>query len=381
MQTGLAKGRKNVPHPVLRPYLRVANVQAGWLDLAVVKQIVLGEGELTRYALQPNDVLLTEGGDFDKLGRGTIWRGEIPECVHQNHVFAVRTDRAALLPEFLTAWTSSLAGRRYFLASSKQTTNLASINASQVRQLPLALPPVAEQKRIIAALGTWDRLLDLTRQVCAAKRRFMHGLMQELLTAKRRFKEFDGKPWRVSRLGDLFDERVESDRADLSLLSITADRGVIPRDEVDRKDTSNADKSKYLRVAPGDIGYNTMRMWQGVSALSAYEGIVSPAYTVCVPRPSVHPAFAAYLFKLPAVIDLFRRHSQGLVDDTLNLKYPHFARIEVSLPDLDEQQAVAELLQALDREIGVLEELRNVLDCQRRGIAELLLTGKVRIPA
>jgi type I restriction enzyme, S subunit len=381
VQTGVAKGRRRLSSPVTRPYLRVANVQDGYLSLEDVKQIVVDESEVTRYELHAGDVLLTEGGDSDKLGRGTVWRGEIPGCLHQNHVFAVRPDRNVVEPDFLASLIASRQGRRYFDAASKQTTNLASINASQVRGFSIPLPGLDEQRHITRVLLGWVEHLHFLDRLLEAKRRFKRGLMQQLLTGKRRFKEYARERWSEVHLGDVFEERAETGRSDLPLLSITVDRGVIPRDEVERRDTSNADKSKYLRIAPGDIGYNTMRMWQGVSALSTLEGIVSPAYTICIPSEHVDGAFAAQLFKLPDVVDLFRRYSQGLVDDTLSLKFHHFAQIRVRLPAVGEQRAIAAVLQAMDRELQLLDQLREVLDRQRRGVMELLLTGKIRVPA
>lgn len=170
----------------------------------------------------------------------------------------------------------------------------------------------------------------------------MHKRRQQLLTGKRRFPEFR-EPWRKKKLGEVFYERNETNHPELSLLSVTGSRGVIPHSETDRKDSSAEDKSKYKRIVPGDIGYNTMRMWQGVSALSYLEGIVSPAYTICVPKQDIEGAFAAYLFKFPPVIHLFHRYSQGLVNDTLNLKFPNFARVTVALPPLSEQKKIASL--------------------------------------
>src|SRR5258706_2795118 len=113
IRTGLALGKKDVANPVLRPYLRVANVQDGHLRLDEVKHVTVSEKELSRYLLIAGDILLTEGGDFDKLGRGTMWRGEIDGCLHQNHIFVVRTDRKHLLPEYLEWLTNSPYGRRY----------------------------------------------------------------------------------------------------------------------------------------------------------------------------------------------------------------------------------------------------------------------------
>jgi restriction endonuclease S subunit len=128
IQTGLAKGKRYQGQEVIElPYLSVANVQDGYLNLSEVKRIEVLRGDVDRYRLRYNDVLLTEGGDPDKLGRGTIWRNEIETCLHQNHVFCVRAHREFLLPEFLSYQTGSPYGKQYFLRCSKQTTNLATI--------------------------------------------------------------------------------------------------------------------------------------------------------------------------------------------------------------------------------------------------------------
>ena len=129
--------------------------------------------------------------------------------------------------------------------------------------------------------------------------------------------EFVEQPWRTVQLGEVFDERRETGYNDLPLLAITGDQGIIYRDELDKRDTSASDKSKYLRICPGDIGYNTMRMWQGRSAVSKLEGIVSPAYTICTPKASLDMNFMGDLFQLPETVRAFRRNSQGLVSDTV----------------------------------------------------------------
>jgi type I restriction enzyme S subunit len=253
------------------------------------------------------------------------------------------------------------------------------INIAEVRKLTIALPPLPEQKKIAEILGTWDRAIEKTEKLIQAKQKLKKALMQQLLTGKTRFKEFDGQDWKEYRLGDLFDERTEQSCNELPLLSITSDRGVIPRDEVARKDTSNVDKSKYLRICPGDIGYNTMRMWQGVSAVSDLEGIVSPAYTICIPRQFIDAGFAAYLFKFPPMIHLFWRFSQGLVADTLNLKFYNFAQIHVRMPGLGEQMVISTVLSRCEQEIRGLFENMETLRQQKKGLMQKLLTGKVRV--
>jgi type I restriction enzyme, S subunit len=127
------------------PYMRVANVQDGYLDLDEIKMIPVAKAKVAKYLLKKGDVLLTEGGDPDKLGRGTVWQGQIERCVHQNHIFSVRVDQTRLSPQFVSAQVGSHRGKRYFLRAAKQTTGIASINKTQLSEFPLLVPPLALQ--------------------------------------------------------------------------------------------------------------------------------------------------------------------------------------------------------------------------------------------
>jgi len=261
------------------------------------------------------------------------------------------------------------------------------VNGSALREIPILglrrvkipLPPLPEQRKIAGILGTWDEAIALAERRIEAARQRKKGLMQRLLTGRVRFPEFEGEEWREIRLGSVFTERKERGYEDLPLLSVTADEGIIYRDELDRRDTSSADKSKYLRVCKGDIAYNTMRMWQGRSGVSRLEGIVSPAYTVCKPKSSIDSDFMGYLFQLPSVVYLFRRYSQGMVSDTWNLKFNHFAHIHIRIPEIREQRRIAAVLQACDREIELLTQKRDALQRQKKGLMQRLLTGQVRV--
>ena len=152
---GITKGRdlSNVD-AIFMPYLRVANVQNGYLDLAEIKMIKLRADEKERYILKYGDVLYTEGGDRDKLGRGTVWRNEIPECVHQNHIFRARIDQKKAIPEYVAYWSMSKPARNYFYQKGKQSVNLASINKTVLSALTLPLPALERQKDIIMQIKT-----------------------------------------------------------------------------------------------------------------------------------------------------------------------------------------------------------------------------------
>jgi len=143
------------------PYLRVANVQRGYLDLEEIKSIDAPEAEIEELRLMPGDILFNEGGDRDKLGRGWIWEGQLPECIHQNHVFRARLFGLGLSAKLISWWGNTF-GKDYFLREGKQTTNLASINMTKLSAFPIPIPPSAEQCRIVAEV---DRRLSIVREV------------------------------------------------------------------------------------------------------------------------------------------------------------------------------------------------------------------------
>ena len=154
--------------------------------------------------------------------------------------------------------------------------------------------------------------------------------------------------WEQRKLGDCFDERNES-MPDGELISVTINDGIRKFSELGRHDNSNDDKSKYKKVCVGDIAYNSMRMWQGASGYSPYEGIVSPAYTVLSPKTGVVSRCLAYQFKLPEMIHTFQVNSQGITSDNWNLKYPAFSEIEIAIAkQVKEQELIASFFTSLD---------------------------------
>ncbi|MDQ1118684.1 MULTISPECIES: restriction endonuclease subunit S [Pseudoxanthomonas] len=165
---------------VSKPYLRVANVQRGRLTMDHIKEVEVPEDEVEKYLLQRGDLLITEGGDWDKVGRTATWRDELPECLHQNHVFRARAVTADWEPRWAEMYLNSASAREYFAGSSKQTTNLASINMTQLRACAFPLPPLAEQHRIVAKV---DQLMALCDQLKArlGEIRQVHGSLANAL--------------------------------------------------------------------------------------------------------------------------------------------------------------------------------------------------------
>tara|TARA_R110002110_G_scaffold301156_1_gene515228 strand:- start:190707 stop:191894 length:1188 start_codon:yes stop_codon:yes gene_type:complete len=264
------------------------------------------------------------------------------------------------------------------LASPGGAGRNKTLGQTEFSKLKLTVPPTKEQKKISQILSIWDKSIETAEKLLIKSKAQKKSLLQKLLTGKKRLPGYKGK-WEVQSLGSLFKERVETNRSDLPLLSITSDRGVIFQDESGRKNNSNDNKSKYRRICVDDIGYNTMRMWQGRSCISDKEGIVSPAYTILEATKEACPLYASYLFKLPELVYVFYRHSQGLVSDTWNLKYNHFKKITWTFPPLKEQQAIARVLKIADDEIELLVSKIEYLKQEKKALMQQLLTGKVRV--
>lgn len=365
IQTGIAKGKKNISDPVLKPYLRVANVQDGFLDLAEIKEIEVAAKDVERYSLQDLDVVLTEGGDFDKLGRGTLWESQIPVCLHQNHVFVVRVDRDVLLPAFFSAQTNSAYGKAYFLSCAKRSTNLASINSTQLKQFPTLVPPLPEQKKIAEILSTWDRAIEVSEALLATARKQKRALMQSLLTGKRRFPEFEGQEWKEVRLGDVA--------------------------EVEWGNTSIT-KSSYVNngypaySAAGQDGFVSIgeKTGQGIvlSAIGARcgrcfwaNGQWTAIKNTIVVQSGGEAANLRFLFQT-ANDPRFWPISGG-AQPFIGLK--NARAIKLKLPSEQEQSKIANVLGVADHETADLEAQIEKLRTEKKALMQQLLTGKRRV--
>ena len=184
-----------------------------------------------------------------------------------------------------------------------------------------------------------------------------------------RFAGFDDT-WEQRKVGDCFTERVES-MPDGELISVTINDGIKKFSELGRHDNSNDDKSKYKKVCVGDIAYNSMRMWQGASGYSPYEGIVSPAYTVLSPNSGINSKCLAYQFKLPEIIHTFQVNSQGITSDNWNLKYPALSQIEIFVSkDEQEQAKIAKYFENLDNLITLHQRKYDKLTNVKKSMLE-----------
>ena len=250
-----------------------------------------------------------------------------------------------------------------------QGTSIKGITKDELLAKIIMVPKYAEQQKIGVFFKQLDNLITLHQRKYDKLTNVKKSMLEKMFpkngsnVPEIRFKGFSDA-WEQRKLGDCFTERVES-MPDGELISVTINDGIKKFSELGRHNNSNDDKSKYKKVCIGDIAYNSMRMWQGASGYSPYEGIVSPAYTVLSPNSGINSKCLAYQFKLPEMIHTFQINSQGITSDNWNLKYPALSEIEIFVSKNEKEQAkIAEYFEGLDRLITLhqreLEKLKNL---------------------
>jgi len=353
-------------------YISLSDVDSDDFKIETTKQVLATAPSRARRIVHKGDVLMSTVRP--NLQGFSFIRDDVKDLIASTG-FAVIT-AIKCNNEFLFQYLFSTGISKQFY-QLLVGSNYPAINSSDVKKLKLPVPPFPEQKAIAHVLGLMDSAINANNQLISKKELQKKWLMQNLLNGEKRLEGFSQK-WREYHLNEMFTERIETRYFNLPLLSVGAS-GIYPQSDSIKKDTSNDDKSKYKRICPEDIGYNTMRMWQGRSALSSLEGIVSPAYTIVTPKENADSLFFSYLFKTPKLMNLFWRNSQGLVDDTLNCKFKDFSIVKIQLPEKKEQTAIAKVLQAADKEIQFLKSKTERLREQKKWLMQVLLTGKKRL--
>jgi len=418
VRQGLAKGRDyGSAQTVECPYLRVANVQDGYLDLADIATIAVLPMEVQRFALRTGDVLMNEGGDRDKLGRGAVWSGQISPCLHQNHVFSVRP-MAPSLSRWIALWTQGVTAKTYFLLMGNQTTNLASISSTSISELPVPVPPLPEQRAIADFLDRATARID----TLVARKRTLIERLQEKRTAlisrtvtrglppdAARAAGFDPhpqlKPSGVPWLGDV-PEHWEVKRL-RHLLAVPLQYGANVSADLD-----DPDLPRYVRITDihedGSLRDETFRslprpvaepyMLEDGDILFARSGATA-GKTFLYRRSWGACAYAGYLIRgrmhphraVPAFVKCFTCStgywqwvSSICIQATIqNVSAEKYADLQLALPPLPEQRAIAAYLDAetakLDALAAKVEKAIERLQEYRTALITAAVTGKVDV--
>ena len=260
-------------------------------------------------------------------------------------------------------------------AEGARNHGLLNITAVDFFDTGLMIPPNNdEQQEIGGFFIELDHTITLHQRKLDLLKEQKKGFLQKMFpkngakVPELRFAGF-ADDWEERKLGDVFSERSERS-SEGELISVTINSGVVKASELDRKDNSSNDKSNYKKVEVGDIAYNSMRMWQGASGYSSYDGIISPAYTVIIPKEGTDSKFFAYDFKRHDMIQTFKRNSQGLTSDTWNLKFPTLKSVKVMVPCMEEQTKISNFFERLDTTITLHQRKLDLLKEQKKGFLQ-----------
>ena len=272
---------------------------------------------------------------------------------------------------FVQSWVKKDSTKDFFLNATTEGASQCRKNIDWciLNNQLIAIPSLYEQISIGKLFHCLNHLITLHQRKLEKLKIIKKSMLENLFpqngekTPKIRFSGFN-EDWEQRKLGECFTERIES-MPNGELISVTINDGIKKFSELGRHDNSNDDKSKYKKVCVGDIAYNSMRMWQGASGYSPYEGIVSPAYTVLAANHGVNSRCIAHQFKLSKMIHTFKINSQGITSDNWNLKFPTLSDISIYISrSIDEQGKIASLLESLDHLITLhqskLEKLQKI---------------------
>lgn len=313
--------------------------------------------EITKLSY-PGDIILTVRAPV-----GDLAINEFDSCIGRG-VCSIKGNK------FIYYYLESLKDKHVWERLSQGST-FESVNSNDIKNLNLKIPSNSTQNHIINFFTAIDTKIELLQKKHGEYIRFKQYLMQNIFADKSaeklRFNFND--TWKTVKIKDIFDERSEKGFLDLELLSVTLNDGVIKRSEIESKDNSNENKSNYKHVLPGDIVYNSMRMWQGASGVSPYEGIVSPAYTILIPK-NVYSKYFGYYFKTNEMVYQFKKYSQGLTSDTWNLKYPLISEIKIKIPSIEEQKEITNVFEIMDEKIKILQNNIDELTTFKKGLLQ-----------
>lgn len=389
---GIQKGPHRAPGKNAVRYLTVAHVQRDRILTDDPRYFEVTPTELDRWRLTPGDLLIVEGnGSADEIGRTALFRGEIADCVHQNHVIRVRPNPSIFLSEYLNAFLNSSAGKTAVQAQSSTSSGLRTLSVGRIKQIAVPCPSITEQRGVSRLNEVSSRAIDTAEALLAAKLKRKRGLMQQLLMGKTRFNEFKGERWRKVRLSDVFEQVTRRNSTGcLRVLTGSAEHGLIDQRDYYSRRVASDDVSGYYLVKRGEFAYNRSSSngypFGAIKRLDDYdEGVLSTLYLVFRIRDGV-PVDSNFLdhtfeggFFIAQLGRLCREgaRSHGL----LNITADEFFSMHMQLPSVAEQQRIEAVLSACDREIELLEKQLDALKEQKRGLMQKLLTGEVRIKA
>lgn len=328
-------------------------------------KVNLDERTAQRYLVEYGDVLFQRSSEnVEDAGKSNVYVDTDKTAVFGG--FVIRGKKVAdYNPTFMKHNIETEFVRKQITTKAQGAQHI-NVGQETLGAVVAYFPSIEEQEKIGIFFHGLDNTISLCNRKLDETREFKTLMLQKMFPKKGaaipevRFNGFTDA-WEQRKLGDVFSERVERACGVEELLSVTISNGVIRQSDSDKRNTASENKSNYKVVKEGDLPYNSMRMWQGAVGTSAYDGIVSPAYTVLIPKDDVNGKFFVELFKKDSTLEIFKRWSQGLTSDTWNLKYPVLSTISLAVPSKEEQEKIGDFFASLDSVISLYQQERDSL--------------------
>ena len=353
-------------------YISLSDVDSDDFKIETTRQVFYAAPSRARRIVKQGDILMSTVRP--NLQGFSLIRNEVKDLIASTGFAVITANKCS--NEFLFQYLFSSGIERQFY-QLLVGSNYPAINSSDVRKLKIPLPPLPEQKAIAQVLSTADAAIHTTEKIIAQKELRKKWLMQQLLTGKKRLKWFGGE-WEKLGAGEIFKSITKKGFADEELLSATQDRGMIPRTMLEGRvtmPTSGTEGFKLVEIGDFII---SLRSFQGGLEYSYYRGLVSPAYTVLKPKKPINDEFYKQYFKSYEFIGRLATAVIGIRDGK-QISYDDFCIVKIPHPTIEEQTVIAQVLQAADKEINLLKAKAEKLREQKKGLMQVLLTGKIRL--
>ncbi len=354
-------------------YLRITDIDDNG-NYSLSKKVSVNDPNYKQFILNEGDIVFVRTGAT--VGKTYLYKPQDGILVFAGFLIRFRTNDNVLTKSHLKYFTET---KHYWdwVKTISMRSGQPGINAEEYGSLLIPLPPLPEQKAITSVLSTWDDALHKTEQLITQKELRKKWLMQQLLTGKKRLSGFDGE-WKKLGAGEVFKSITKKGYANEELLSATQDRGMIPRTMLEGRVTMPTTGTEGFKLVEIGDFIISLRSFQGGLEYSYYRGLVSPAYTVLKPKKEICDEFYKQYYKSSDFIGHLSIAVIGIRDGK-QISYDDFCTVRIPFPSVEEQTAIAQVLQAADKEITLLRAKADKLREQKKGLMQMLLTGKKRL--
>lgn len=364
------------------PLIKMGNLGRGYISLKKIEYISKTETIEPKDILQKGDLLFNTRNTLELVGKVSIWNSELNKALYNSNLMKLDFNSLVESTRFMNYLFNSIESKRQLFKIATGTTSVAAIYTKDLLSIKFKLPPLPEQKKIAEILSTWDEAIETTQNLITHLELRKKGLMQDLLTGKKRLPGFSGD-WKKVQIGEIADQYSVKNKLNepIEVLSCTKYDGLVPSLQYFGRKVYGDDISKYKIVPKDYFAYATNHIEEGSIGLQTIldRGLVSPMYTVFKANEKVDNSFLFKLLKTERMIYMYQCNMSGSVARRGGLRWNVFETIDVSIPDIKEQKAISNLLDINNEYIEKQENKLIQLKTQKKGLMQQLLTGQKRV--